>query len=133
MEPIGPKFPVTVKHAIDALRDANCQPLDAAAKADVSIGFDEEMHVIALNAELEYPESIRGRSSESTSDGAEDVVPSEGREIAACPERCVGRAMTVVHCAAAVGNAPPAGRRLASGAVTPPTPGRRYGKLQLAR
>jgi len=133
MIPIGPNSPVAVERAVDALRDANRQSLDAATQTGVSIRFDEQMDVIVLNAEVEHPESICGRSSESGVDGAEDVLPPKRREIAACAERCVCRAATVVHCAAAVGNAPPAGRRLASGAITPPAPGRRRGKLQLAR
>jgi hypothetical protein len=98
--PVCPNSAAPAERAVDALRDAYRHALEAATKAHVSIRFDEQMDVIVLHAEVEHPESIRRRSSDSAADGAEDVVSPERREIAACPECYMGRATAVVECAA---------------------------------
>jgi hypothetical protein len=49
---------VAAEHAIDRLRDANGEALNAAPQSNVSIRFKKEVDVIALNAEVDDAEPV---------------------------------------------------------------------------
>ena len=55
---VRPYSPVAAKHAIDRFGDANGEALNAAPQANVSIRFEEEVDVIALNAEVDDAEPL---------------------------------------------------------------------------
>jgi len=56
MKAIRPDLAVALERAIDRLRDADAEPLHAAAEHDDAVAFDQQMDVIALHAEVDDPE-----------------------------------------------------------------------------
>jgi hypothetical protein len=130
---VGPYSPVAAQRTIDRLGDANREALNAASQSNVSVRFEKKVDVIALNAEVDDAEPVRRSFHERGSDGAEDVIAAERRQMVGRTERYVSRAPAIVHGAATMANASPGKRRLSPGAVTPPAPRRRRRKLQLPR
>jgi len=55
---IVPDPSATAQRAVDRLRDADCESLYAATERDRRIGFEEQVDVVALNAEVKEPESF---------------------------------------------------------------------------
>lgn len=123
MVPIAPHLSVAAKGAIDCLRHANGEALDAATQSRVSVRFDEDVDMIALHAELQKPEARVRCLGERLSYRRENCVVPQRRQTRACSQGDVDGGTTVVHGPPAMGHAMPSGRGLSSGAVPPPTPG----------
>jgi len=81
MKAIRPDLAVAPERAIDRLRDADGETLHAATERDDAVAFDEEMDVIPLDAEVYDPEPSSRCSRERRSDGTEDVVAPQGRQL----------------------------------------------------
>jgi len=128
---VRPHGPVTAEHPVDRLGGANREALNAAPERIGYVRFQDQMDVVSLDTVVEQAEPVPRRLRERGSDRDEDVAAPERRHAVACPQRDVHRTAAVVHCAANMRNASPT-RRLAPGAIAPPTPCRRRRQLQLA-
>ena len=129
---VRPDGPVAAEHPVDRLGDANREALNAAPERIGRVRFQEEMDVVSLDTVVEQAEPVPRHLRERSSDRDEDVATPERRHAVPCAQRDVHRTAPVVHRTANVRDASST-RRLASGAIAPPTPCRRRCQLQLAR
>jgi hypothetical protein len=67
---VRPYSPVAAERTINRLCHANGEALNAASQSNVSVRFEKEVDVIALNAEMDDAEPVRRSSRERGSDGA---------------------------------------------------------------
>lgn len=79
MVPIDPDRTHPTEDAVDGLRDANRETLDAAGSGRMRIGLDEEMEVVALHRELQQAEPNRRSAGQGALDGREDAGRAERR------------------------------------------------------
>jgi hypothetical protein len=94
---IGPDSSRQTQRAIDRLRHPDREPLDSASKCDGIVRFDEHVHVIQLDAEVQHTETAAGRMREGATDRAEDVGTPQRRQTGARPQRHVRRATAIVQ------------------------------------
>ena len=118
---------------VDRLCDADGEPLNATAQRPERIGLEQQVHVVALHAEVQQPELSRRRLGERGTYGPEDVVATEGGQAAAGAQRDVDRAPRIVSRPSPVRHPTPAGTRLSSRALAPSAPCRRLRQFQLKR
>ena len=130
---VVPHLPAAAEHPIDRLREANRQPLNSVPERGEPVAHENQVDMIALDAELNEPEfSCRG-SRKRRADCGEEAIFTERRNIRARPERDVDRTAAIVRDAATVRQAPPSGRWLSPRAIASAAPSRRGRKLQLSR
>src|SRR5262249_52443260 len=108
------------------------EPLKAAPQHDVAVAFEKQMHVIALDAEVQNAESVMGGLCERRPRRAEHVITTQRRQTGAHTQRRMHGTPRVVSGPAAMRNTSPVRRRLASGTGASPTP-RTLQQLQLSR
>jgi hypothetical protein len=77
VEAIRPHSTAAPERAVDGLGDANGETLNATSETRGRVRFNEQMHVIALDAELENPEPVAARGGQRTADGREDATLSK--------------------------------------------------------
>jgi hypothetical protein len=58
---IVPDLSAAAERAIDRLRDADRETLDAATELTQPVALHDQVDVVALNAEMKKPKSLRGR------------------------------------------------------------------------
>ena len=58
MIPVSPHLPATAERAIDGLGNSDREALKTTAQSE-RLCFDEEVDVVALDAEVQHPEPIR--------------------------------------------------------------------------
>src|SRR5262245_29837591 len=130
---VVPHLPAAAEQAIDRLRDADRQPLDTAAQRGQPVAFEDQVDVIALDAELDESEAFPRCSGKRRADGREEAGLSERRKIRRRPERDMDGTAGIVRGAATVRQTSPPRRRLPSCAVTSTAPRPRGRKIQLSR
>ena len=108
--------------AIDQLRNANGEALQTAAQCGRTVGFDEQIDVIPLHAEVQEAKSFSGNSDESFTHGTENVVAPQRRQILTGPERHVDRTVRIVQRPSSMGDAPSPRSGLTSSAFSPAAP-----------
>jgi hypothetical protein len=74
---VAPHGPATAQHAVDRLRDANGQSLTATRQAARLVGLDEQVDVVRLNAELQYPKAPVAGRGEGAADGVEHPTTTQ--------------------------------------------------------
>jgi hypothetical protein len=60
---------VATEHAVDGFGDANSEPLEPARESCGRVRFDEQVQVIALDAEVDDAEASAGRRGQGAADG----------------------------------------------------------------
>src|SRR5580765_4245204 len=130
---IVPDPSVSSERAIDRLRDTDRQALDAAAQLTKPVVLEDQVDVVALNAEMEQPKSFRGRLRERRSDRHEDAVAPQRRQSPGCPQRDMYWTAAIVHGSPPMWHATSSGCRFPSRAFSPATPCRRRCELELSR
>ena len=65
---------------VDVLRNANGEPLNTASEARRRVRLDEQVHVIALDAELDDAKSVPARRRQRAADGGEQMTVTERRQ-----------------------------------------------------
>jgi hypothetical protein len=72
-----PDSPAAMERPVDRLRDADREALDPAPERHRVVTFDEQVDVIALNAELQQPESSARSTRECPAHRPEDAFAAE--------------------------------------------------------
>jgi hypothetical protein len=75
--PVGPDSPAFADDSIDRFRDADRETLEAAPKRGGTVGFDEQMHVVGLDAVVKQAEPFLRRAGERGSHRLEDVAAAK--------------------------------------------------------
>jgi hypothetical protein len=131
MVAVRPNPSVAAERAVDRLRDANREPLHAAAKLRGAVCFGEQMDVVVLHTEVKQTESVLGYSRECRTYGTEDVVAPKRRQTSTGAERHVDGAARIMQRSSSVRHAPAPGSGLTSSALSPTAPGWWRSQLQL--
>jgi hypothetical protein len=123
MVPIGPHGASAAERRVDSLGEADRESLEARTQRRVRVGFDEDVNVVGLHAEVEQSEAVTRGTCERCSELRKETRRTERRDIAGCAQRHVHGAVTGVHGATAVRDGAAAGGRLAAGAPSATAPG----------
>ena len=91
MEPISPESTAPAEHAVHAFGDPDSKPLNAAREAIRIRRFDDKVHVITLDGELDDPEVTPRCICQPAPHGREDGVRSQRRKAAQRPKRHMNR------------------------------------------
>jgi hypothetical protein len=132
MEAIGPDRSMPAHGAIDRPRHANCEAPHAGRQPRGRIGFDQDVHVLGLHAEMQNPEAVVRRGRERILHRDEHALAPQRRQSCAPSHRDVHRMSRVVDGARPMADAAPTRGRLAPGATSATAPGREV-KLELIR
>ena len=89
--PISDDLPPAAEDAIDGERQADGEPVHAAAGTARLIPLDDEVSVILLDGEVNHPESIERGLPDGTSERPEHPGRSERREPGRCSDRDLQR------------------------------------------
>src|SRR5690242_17408862 len=124
MVAVGPDPPGTCEHAVDRLREADAEPLHAASERAGSLGFDEEMHVVRMDAEVDDAKRGGRGDRNPPTDRREDVCTPKERDSAHSAHRYVDRMAPVVGWALTMRHAwrEAGGLAAGAGAATAPSP-----------
>ena len=131
MIPIAPYAASPPEDAVDGLCDPNREPANTALERRWRLRLYQQVQMVAPNAELEDPESLRARSPQGDLDRREQALLSQARQPGYRTQRHMGRTATIVRDAATVRNAAAPGRGLSSGAA-PATAPSSQGELELS-
>jgi hypothetical protein len=98
---LGPHLPGTLEDTIEGTRKPDREPLTAAAKRVPVLGLDEQVHVIALDAELDdpvlaAPERALIRLGDRLREGKENPLAAERVKPSASPHGDLDRMATRV-------------------------------------
>jgi hypothetical protein len=74
---IGPDCAASPEDAVHGLRQPDREPLAAPGEARPALGFDDQVDVIGLDAELQQPEGPSGRGCKTISYDRKDVCGAE--------------------------------------------------------
>ena len=110
---VRPDGTAATKRSIAASRGTNDEALDSARERPRPVRLYQQMHVVALNREMQDTERMVGSSRQRGGDGVEDAAGAERRQARGCPQRHVDRTSRVMGTTRAVRNATPTGPRLA--------------------
>jgi hypothetical protein len=69
VEAVCPDSSVATEHAVDCLGDADGEPLESARESYGRVRFDQQVQVIALDAEVDDAEASAGRRAQGAADG----------------------------------------------------------------
>ncbi len=101
---IAPYRAPPTEDVIHCLREPHREALTAARQACMVVCLDEQMQVIALDAELKQPEARAGGGGERAAHGREDRSTPERGEAGSGTQRDVHRHVAIVRSAATVRN-----------------------------
>ena len=71
MVAIAPHRPASPERAVNGFGESNREAAEPAAHDACVVGFDDQVHVIVLDSELQYPESVAGTECERTAERGE--------------------------------------------------------------
>jgi hypothetical protein len=74
---VGPDFACAADCAVDRLREADAEPLQAPSERPRSVGLDGEMNVVRLHREVDDSELIARRRCETAAHYRKDAMCSE--------------------------------------------------------
>jgi hypothetical protein len=114
---------VPVERPVAGSRGTDRQSLDTLREPSPVVRLDEEMHVVALNRNVQNTERIVRGGGQRGGERSEHGIGTERRQVCACPQRHVDRAAWDMRTACAVRDAASPGRGLPSGAGTRAAPG----------
>ena len=129
---VVPDLSAAAEQAIDRLRHANDESLDAAAERGAAVGFEEQVHVIVLHAEVENAEVLLRSLAKRSAYGPEDVFAPEGRDTIGGAESDVDGAVPIMCWPPSMRHPPPAKRRLAASSIASAAPCARRRQVQLS-
>jgi hypothetical protein len=132
VEAIRPHAPVTAARAVHSLGDADRQSLDPSREPHGRIRLDQQVHVVALDAEVDDPEAVAARGEQGRTYRSEDATLSKRRKSRRRPQRHVRGTAPIMDDASDVRDQATTWSGLPPGAATAATP-RRDGKLELSR
>lgn len=112
----SPHTTVTPELPVHRFGEANREPLQPSTEAEWPIGLDEQMHVIALQAEVEHAKVFAIRRAERALENLGESIIPEGRNVDTRTQRDMGRTMTIVRGPATMRHRGSTERRLATGA-----------------
>ena len=72
VEAIRPHATTARERGVDGLGHANGESLDPTRESRGRVRFDEQVHVVVLNAELDHAKSVAACAGQRASDGCED-------------------------------------------------------------
>lgn len=119
---IAPHTAAATEHAVDGTRDADGKALHAAHESGPCIGFDEEVDMIPLHAELENAKAQRRACGERVADYDEHAVTPKGWQAGPGSQRDVGWATGLMRHPAPMRNRSPSARGLAARTVAAAAP-----------
>jgi hypothetical protein len=132
VEAIRPHAPVTAERAVHRLGDPDGESLDPTCEPHWCVRLDQQVHVVALNAEVDDPKAVATCGGQGGTDRSEDATLSKGRESRRRTQRHVRGAAPIMDDASDVRDQATTWSGLPPGAATAATP-RRDGKLELSR
>lgn len=132
MKAVTPHPPASSEDAVHALRDADGKSLKAARERAAIQCLNDEMHVIALNGEVQNAQAAVRCPRQAMPDGGKERLRAQRRQPLRGPQRDMHRVARIVGGARSVRDADLPPRRLSPGAPTLPSPCSRA-ELQLDR
>lgn len=130
MVPVAPDRASTAERTVDGSSDPDGGPLEAAHEPRVPFGFDEEVKVVGLDAEVEEAKAMRRAGREGVAHDRKHGCFAERGETASCSERDVYGTARSVRGPWAMWDRPAARPWHTPGALATATP-RTYPKFEL--
>jgi hypothetical protein len=132
MIPFCPHRTAPAEHAVDGFRHADRESLASASQAVPALGFDQQVNVVGLYAEVQEPKRPSARSRERIPEGAEHPARPQRRKARDRTQGDMDRLVTIVRRSAAVGHASATWSGRPTCTRAPAAPGTK-GELGLAR
>ena len=120
---ITPATPVPFARPVHRLGDANHQALHPTHEECRRVRFDQQVHVVLLDAELQHTKAGGRRGGQGRAHRTEHLRAAERRHTGCCTQGDVHRAVPIVRLPRAMGNTPSAGNGRAARTAPRATPG----------